>query len=65
LHLAAGGAALPAISRTAVAQAICLDGKCATTDRDGHILYTDSDHISIYGASLIVPQFLSIIDGKS
>ncbi|MDB5578709.1 MAG: putative acyltransferase [Bradyrhizobium sp.] len=47
-----------------VAQAICPNGKCATTDRDGHILYTDSDHLSIYGALLIVPQFLSIIDAK-
>ncbi|WP_051677312.1 acyltransferase family protein [Bradyrhizobium sp. URHD0069] len=45
-----------------VAQAICPNGKCATTDSDGHILYTDSDHLSIYGAALIVPQFLSIID---
>jgi peptidoglycan/LPS O-acetylase OafA/YrhL len=48
-----------------VAKTICPDGKnCAITDRDGHILYTDADHLSIYGALLIVPQFLSIIDRK-
>lgn len=48
-----------------VAKTICPDGKnCATTDRDGQILYTDADHLSIYGALLIVPQFLSIIDRK-
>jgi len=45
-----------------VAQTICPNGKCATTDSDGHILYTDSDHLSIYGAAMIVPMFLSIIE---
>ena len=31
-------------------------------DRDGHILYSDSDHLSIYGAALVVPEMLSIIE---
>jgi hypothetical protein len=46
-----------------VAHTICPAGKCATTDADGHILYTDSDHLSISGAAMIVPQFMSIVDG--
>jgi peptidoglycan/LPS O-acetylase OafA/YrhL len=48
-----------------VAQAICPQGKCAISDREGRLLYTDSDHLSIYGAQMIVPQFLSIIDGAT
>jgi hypothetical protein len=34
-------------------------------EREGRLLYTDSDHLSIYGAQMIVPQFLSIIDGAT
>jgi peptidoglycan/LPS O-acetylase OafA/YrhL len=45
-----------------VAATICPNGVCRVTDDKGRILYTDSDHLSIYGAELIVPQFLSIID---
>jgi peptidoglycan/LPS O-acetylase OafA/YrhL len=45
-----------------VAATICPNGVCRVTDDKGRILYTDADHLSIYGAELIVPQFLSIID---
>jgi peptidoglycan/LPS O-acetylase OafA/YrhL len=48
-----------------VAKIICPNDQCATTDAEGHILYTDSDHLSIYGAALIVPKLLSIVDGAS
>ena len=48
-----------------VAAIICPDSQCQVGDKDGHILYTDSDHLSIYGAALVVPQMLSIIEGGS
>jgi hypothetical protein len=47
-----------------VANAICPNGRCTTTDAEGRILYTDSDHLSIYGAGLIVPTMLATIKDK-
>jgi hypothetical protein len=44
-----------------VAALICPDGKCQFVDRDGRILYTDSEHLSVYGAALVVPKILSLI----
>ena len=37
---------------------ICPDNSCRLADADGHVLYTDETHLSVYGAQEIVPQIL-------
>ena len=50
------------VSFVAPVDTICPDyGDCRIIDDDGHILYTDAHHLSIYGARLIVPKILAAI----
>jgi peptidoglycan/LPS O-acetylase OafA/YrhL len=40
---------------------ICPGRSCRLVDDGGQVLYTDSHHLSIFGAALIVPQMLAAI----
>jgi hypothetical protein len=35
------------------------NGDCMIEDKNKHLLYTDSIHLSIYGASMVVPQIIA------
>jgi peptidoglycan/LPS O-acetylase OafA/YrhL len=53
------------VSFVAPVDTICPEyGDCRIVDDDGHILYTDAHHLSIYGARLIVPKILATIKEK-
>jgi hypothetical protein len=39
------------------------DGDCLIEDKQKHLLYSDSIHLSVYGASMIVPQILADLSG--
>ncbi|HSQ21073.1 MAG TPA: SGNH hydrolase domain-containing protein, partial [Blastocatellia bacterium] len=46
------------------AKTICPDDECKTIDDQGHILYTDGHHLSIYGSRLVVPHILAAVTGS-
>ncbi|MDW6025818.1 acyltransferase family protein [Mesorhizobium sp. BAC0120] len=43
---------------------ICPNEHCRLADKDGHVLYTDVNHLSVYGAEEIVPQILRAMIAK-
>jgi peptidoglycan/LPS O-acetylase OafA/YrhL len=54
---------LPKLSLVDPFNYLCDDLKCGLT-KEGNFLYADAFHISTYGASLLVPEFVSIFDAK-
>lgn len=43
-------------------EVICPNDHCNKLDASGHVLYTDDIHLSVYGASLVVPRILMAIE---
>jgi len=43
---------------------ICPDGQCKIVDSRGRLLYSDAIHLSIYGASMVVPQIVADLPGR-
>jgi peptidoglycan/LPS O-acetylase OafA/YrhL len=44
---------------------ICPRGRCRVVDDGGRVLYTDVHHLSRFGAALVVPRVMSLVEGQA
>ncbi len=44
---------------------VCPGGRCRITDDHGRVLYTDVHHLSRFGAALVVPRVMALVEGRA